>query len=124
MRAAARHPYGDWVAVSSHRQQRQALAVTQQETYPSFDACRSLGGDLMIDLHSLRIGERVTMRYPNGLLQEAVLVGNDAGMLNFHVGDSFAIASAPLSIYFSTEPANGAWGRSKTLLTWGREAAT
>jgi len=40
----------------------------------------------MIDLHSLRIGERVTMRYPNGLLQEAVVVGNDAGMLNFQVG--------------------------------------
>ena len=26
------------------------------------------------------------MRYPNGLLQEAVVVGNDAGMLNFQVG--------------------------------------
>ena len=42
--------------------------------------------DAMIDLHSLRTGDRVTMRYPNGILQEAVLIGNDAGMLNFQFG--------------------------------------
>lgn len=40
----------------------------------------------MIDLRSLQVGDRVTMRYPNGILQEAVLVSNDAGMLNFQVG--------------------------------------
>ncbi len=40
----------------------------------------------MIDLHSWRIGDRVTMRYPNGILQEALLVGNDAGMLKFQFG--------------------------------------
>jgi hypothetical protein len=42
--------------------------------------------DAMIDLHSLRIGDHVTMRYPNGILQEAVLIGNDEGMLNFQFG--------------------------------------
>jgi hypothetical protein len=42
--------------------------------------------DAMIDLHSLRIGYRATMHYPNGILQEAVLIGNDAGMLNFQFG--------------------------------------
>ena len=39
-----------------------------------------------IDLDRLRIGERVTMRYPNGMLQEAILVDNDAGILNFQFG--------------------------------------
>jgi hypothetical protein len=33
----------------------------------------------MINLHSLRIGDRVTMRYPNGILP-------DAGMLNSQFG--------------------------------------
>jgi hypothetical protein len=40
----------------------------------------------VIDLHSLRIGDRVTTRYPNGILQEALLVGYDAGMLKFQFG--------------------------------------
>jgi hypothetical protein len=38
------------------------------------------------DLENLRIGQRVTMRYPSGILQEAVLLGNDDGILNFQFG--------------------------------------
>jgi hypothetical protein len=37
-----------------------------------------------IDLDRLWIGERVTMRYPNGMLQD--LVDNNAGILNFQFG--------------------------------------
>jgi hypothetical protein len=40
----------------------------------------------LIDLHGLRVGDRVTMRYPNGILQEAVLVSNGEGLLNFQFG--------------------------------------
>ena len=38
------------------------------------------------DWENLRIGQRVTMRYPSGILQEATLVGNDDGILNFQFG--------------------------------------
>jgi len=38
------------------------------------------------DLENLRIGQRVTMRYPGGILQEAILLGNDDGILNFQFG--------------------------------------
>ena len=41
----------------------------------------------MTDLEKLQIGERVTMRYPSGILQEAVLVDNDDGILNFQFGE-------------------------------------
>jgi hypothetical protein len=40
----------------------------------------------MIELRGLRIGERVTMRYPNGILQEAFLIRNDEGMLSLQLG--------------------------------------
>ena len=42
--------------------------------------------DTMIELKTLRIGDRLTMRYPNGILQEALLVDNEAGMLKFQFG--------------------------------------
>ena len=38
------------------------------------------------DLENLRIGQRVTMRYPSGILQEAILLGHDEGILNFQFG--------------------------------------
>jgi hypothetical protein len=38
------------------------------------------------DLENLRIGQRVTMRYRSGILQEAILVGSDDGILNFQFG--------------------------------------
>ena len=38
------------------------------------------------DWENVRIGQRVTMRYPSGILQEATLVGNDDGILNFQFG--------------------------------------
>jgi len=38
------------------------------------------------DWENLRIGQRVTMRYPSGILQEAVLIGNEDGILNFQFG--------------------------------------
>jgi hypothetical protein len=41
----------------------------------------------MTDLEHLRIGERVTMRYPSGILQQATLLANDDGILNFQFGD-------------------------------------
>jgi len=31
---------------------------------------------------NLRICQRVTMRYPSGILQEAVLIGNDDGIFS------------------------------------------
>ena len=40
----------------------------------------------MRDLEHLRIVQRVTIRYPSGILQEAVLIGNDDGILNFQFG--------------------------------------
>jgi len=39
-----------------------------------------------IDFDRLWIGERVTVRYPSGVLQEAILVNNDSGILNFQFG--------------------------------------
>jgi hypothetical protein len=39
-----------------------------------------------MEWENLRIRQRVTMRYPSGILQEAVLIGNDDGILNFQFG--------------------------------------
>ena len=48
------------------------------------------------DLEKLRIGQRVTMRYPNGILQEAVLVDNDDGILNFQFGQLIRESVGPV----------------------------
>ena len=61
----------------------------------------------MIDLHSLRIGDRVTMRYPNGILQEALLVGNDSGMLKFQFGTFVRDCVGPVVDIFLN--GNGEW---------------
>jgi hypothetical protein len=39
-----------------------------------------------MEWENLRIRQRVTMRYPSGILQEAALIGNDDGILNFQFG--------------------------------------
>jgi hypothetical protein len=64
----------------------------------------------MIDLHSLRIGDRVTMRYPNGILQEAVLVGDDAGALTCQFGVSVRDCVAPVVDIFLN--GSGEWSVS------------
>lgn len=48
------------------------------------------------DWENLRIGQRVTMRYPSGILQEATLVGNDDGILNFQFGGFLSESVAPV----------------------------
>ena len=67
----------------------------------------------MIDLHRLRAGERVTMRYPSGLLQEAVVVSSDAGLVKLQVGAFVCECVGPtLETYSSTDAADGAWDRN------------
>lgn len=61
----------------------------------------------MIDLHSLRIGDRVTMRYPNGILQEAFLVSNDSGILKFQFGAFVRDFGGPVVDIFLNE--SGEW---------------
>jgi len=48
------------------------------------------------DLENLRIGQHVTMRYPSGILQEAILVGNDDGILNFQFGSFLRESVGPV----------------------------
>lgn len=58
-------------------------------------------------LQGLRVGERVTMRYPNGILQEAVLIRNDDGMLNFQCGGFVRACVGPIVDLFLN--GNGKW---------------
>jgi hypothetical protein len=48
------------------------------------------------DWENLRIGQRVTMRSPSGILQEAVLIGNDDGILNFQFGGFLSESVGPV----------------------------
>ncbi len=48
------------------------------------------------DWENLRIGQSVTMRYPSGILQEATLVGNDDGILNFQFGGFLTESVGPV----------------------------
>lgn len=64
--------------------------------------------DGMIELHSLRVGDRVTIGYPNGILQEALLVGNDGGRLTFHSGEFVSDCVAPILDMF--HKGRGGWG--------------
>jgi hypothetical protein len=68
------------------------MAVRHAFRDPQFEVLpvRFVFGDLACmkatELEDLRIGQRVTMRYPNGILQQATLLGNDDGILNFQFG--------------------------------------
>jgi hypothetical protein len=63
-----------------------------------------------IDLDCLRIGQRVTMRYPNGLLQEAILVDNDAGTMNFQFGTFVCDCVGPVIDLFLNGRGKGSVG--------------
>jgi len=63
--------------------------------------------DATIQLLSWRIGDRVTMRYPNGLLQEAVVVCDDEGALTFQVGTFVRAFVGPVVDIFLN--ASGGW---------------
>ena len=43
-------------------------------------------------------GQRVTIRYPSGILQEAVLVNNDDGILNFQFGEFIGEPVGPVMV--------------------------
>jgi hypothetical protein len=55
------------------------------------------------DVENLRIGQRVTMRYPSGILQEAVLVANDDSTLNFQFGEFLRDSIGPVFDIFLDE---------------------
>ena len=59
------------------------------------------------DLENLQIGQRMTMRYPSGILQEATLVGNDDGDLNFQFGGFLRESVGPVFDIFLN--ARGHW---------------
>jgi len=59
------------------------------------------------NLENLRIGQRVTMRYRSGILQEAILVGNDDGILNFHFGNFVRDSVGPVFDIFLND--RGEW---------------
>jgi hypothetical protein len=63
--------------VISKGEDSNALIAILQEMFASSETPLNAS----IDLHSLRAGDRVTMRYPNGILEESVLVSNYEGML-------------------------------------------
>lgn len=62
------------------------------------------------DLESLRVGQRVTMRYPSGILQEATLVGNDDGILNFQFGNFVRNPGGPVVDIFLNNQCQWSFG--------------
>lgn len=62
------------------------------------------------DLESLRIGQHVTMRYPSGILQEATLIGNDDGILNFQFGGFLRESVDPVLDIFLNERGHWSFG--------------
>ena len=65
------------------------------------------------DLENLRTGQRVTMRYPNRILQEAVLIRNDHGIFNFQFGEFLRESVGPVFDICLNEHGEWSFGRPR-----------
>ena len=65
------------------------------------------------DLEDLRVGQLVTMRYPRGILQAAVLVAKDGGILNFQFGEFLRESVGPVFDICLNEHGEWSFGRPR-----------